>query len=860
MTQDPRAQSVVGRRIGPYRVIREIGHGGMGTVYLAVRADDQFQKRAAIKLVRRGMDTDDILQRFRNERQILANLDHPNIARLLDGGTTVEGLPYFVMDYVEGTPVDRYCDEHKLSVVQRLKLFRAVCSAIHYAHQNLIVHRDIKPGNILVTANGVPILLDFGIAKLLNSSRPSQTAFGMRPLTPECASPEQARGEPITTASDVYSLGILLYQLLTGHLPYRFKTRHPTEIVQVICNQEPEKPSMAISRIEQVPMPGQSAPVMLTPELVSVTREGEPEKLRRLLEGDLDTIVLKAMHKDPRRRYSSADQLSEDIRRYLEGLPVTARRDTLGYRVIKFVQRNKVAAVAAAVVAVSLIGGFVATAWEAHIAERERGKAERRFNEVRQLANSFMFEIHDAIANLPGATPARSLLVKRALEYLDSLVKDAGDNPGLQRDLANAYAKVGDVQGNPFFANLGDTVGALSSYRKALAIRERLTAADPKGIQIRRDLASSYDTVGDMLWTTGELVGALDNYRKSLAIHEVVAKTQPDAESRHDLAMSFERIGDTLAKKGDLNAALENHRNALAIRETLSAGEPNNLKMRREVAVSYGKVGDVLTMMGNSTVALENYRKALSIREALAAQDPNNARAKRELSLSYIDVADILWGTGDSAGVLENYRKALAIREALSAADPTNMQARRDLAIIYGTTGDALSWTGDRSGALDQLLKSLSIFRSLSEQDPTNLGAREDLAICYGRLGAVMSSINDAASATQNYQNSISILEALAAADPMNAARHRRLAQSYADFGAMYAKLASAPSVAGSRRIELWTEARAWYQKGLDIFRDIQRRGILTGVEPLKSNELTGEIAKCDAELSKLQGGSGTTH
>jgi eukaryotic-like serine/threonine-protein kinase len=350
---------MTGRRIGPYQVTREIGHGGMGAVYLAVRADDQYQKQVAIKLIKRGMDTKTILRRFRTERQILANLDHPHIAKLLDGGTTEEGLSYFIMDYVDGLPIDRYCDTQKLTTVERLRLFRTVCSAVAYAHQNRVVHRDLKPGNILVNAQGVVKLLDFGVAKLLHPEASSKTtgstAAVLRPMTPEYASPEQVRGSVITPASDIYSLGVLLYELLTGHRPYRVQSRTPQEIERVICEEEPEKPSTVISRIEEAPDLGRP----LTPASVSQTREGQPEKLRRRLAGDLDTIVLMALRKEPERRYGSVEQLSEDIRRHLEGLPVIARKDAFWYRSAKFIKRNK-AAVLAATLGAGIILALVA--------------------------------------------------------------------------------------------------------------------------------------------------------------------------------------------------------------------------------------------------------------------------------------------------------------------------------------------------------------------------------------------------------------------------------------------------------------------------------------------------------------------
>jgi serine/threonine-protein kinase len=332
------AQLNEGRRIGPYRVLREIGHGGMGNVYLAARADDTFQKLVAIKIIRRGLDTDEIIQRFRSERQILAILDHPNIARLLDAGSTDDGLPYFVMEYIEGEPIDRFCDGHKLSGTERLKLFQNVCAAVRYAHQNLVVHRDIKPGNVLVTEEGVPRLLDFGIAKLLapGVAAGNETMTVLHPLTPEYASPEQVRGEPITTASDVYSLGVLLYLLLTGSRPYRRPMSTPAEIERAICEEEPVAPD---------------------------------------LPHDLSAIVLMAMRKDPRRRYASADQFSEDIRRYLGNLPVAARPDTPAYRAAKFIRRNKAWVAMAAITFLSLTVGIAASFWQTHIARKERDLA-----------------------------------------------------------------------------------------------------------------------------------------------------------------------------------------------------------------------------------------------------------------------------------------------------------------------------------------------------------------------------------------------------------------------------------------------------------------------------------------------------
>ncbi len=368
------AQPLIGQMIGPYRVLREIGRGGMGVVYLAARADQEFIKLVAIKVVWPGANHNEVLQRFRQERQILANLDHPNISRLLDGGTTEQGLPYVVMEYIAGTPITDYCDDYKLSITERLKLFLRACAAVQFAHQNLIIHRDLKPGNIMITDNGEVKLLDFGIAKLLRANLHSVdlavTQTGLPPMTPEYASPEQVRGLAITTASDVYSLGVVLYELLTGHRPYQLASRSPLELERAICDTEPERPSTIINQTEyETGEDGRSRPKR-TPETVSQTREGKPDKLRARLRGDLDSITLKALRKEPPQRYSSVDQFSADIRRHLEGKSVLAQKPTLTYRTGRFMRRHKVAATVAALFVLLLIGGFITTMWQARIAQR----------------------------------------------------------------------------------------------------------------------------------------------------------------------------------------------------------------------------------------------------------------------------------------------------------------------------------------------------------------------------------------------------------------------------------------------------------------------------------------------------------
>lgn len=352
-----------GRRLGAYKLVRRVGKGGMAAVFLAVRADDEYQKEVAVKLVQPGLDSQDVLTRFRNERQTLAGLDHPNIVRLLDGGSTQEGLPFLVMEYVEGSPIDEYCDQHKLSVDERLRLFSDVCDAVQYAHEKLVIHRDLKPSNILVVADGTPKLLDFGIAKVLNPEPSAQSSLAtqtsLRCMTPAYASPEQMRGKSVTPETDVYSLGVVLYELLTGHRPYRLTQHSPAEIERAICEQEPETPSTAINRVETDTSPDGKT-ITKTPEMVSLTREGQPDKLRRRLRGDLDNIVLKALQKEPQQRYGSVAEFSQDVDRHLQRRPIKARPSTFAYRVSKFAQRHKteVTAIFAVLVVIAAAASF----------------------------------------------------------------------------------------------------------------------------------------------------------------------------------------------------------------------------------------------------------------------------------------------------------------------------------------------------------------------------------------------------------------------------------------------------------------------------------------------------------------------
>lgn len=848
LLKDTEDISLTGQSIGPYKIIRELGHGGMGTVYLAMRADDHYQKEVAIKLIGRGMNTREILSRFRHERQILANLEHPNIARLLDGGTARDGLPYFVMEYIEGLPINQYCDAERLTVPQRLKLFRTVCAAVHYAHQNLVIHRDIKPGNILVTAAGASKLLDFGIAKLLSTELTEQTipmtAAAMRPMTPDYASPEQVRGQQITTASDIYSLGVLLYELLTGLRPYHLQGTSPLEVERIICEQEPERPSALIeehvSRSKDLKNSPQSD--FLNP---------------KLLRGDLDNIVLKAMRKEPARRYASAEQFSEDIRRHLEGLPVIARKDTLSYRAGKFFKRHRGGVVAAALIALALLIGVITTLWQARNASAQRARAERRFNDVRRLANSFMFEVHDAVKDLPGSTPARELIVRRALEYLDTLAQEAVDDPLLQSELAMAYQKVGDVQGNPYDANLGDTSGALESYRKALLIRESLVARGFHEVENRRALALNYVAISDALALTGDFAGQLENYRRAVSIFEELAAAEPSRlEIRRDLSRTYNSLGDNLRFSGQTAEALEVYSKQLKLNEKIAAAEPNGVDAWRRLAHAYGKIGDVLQDTGDLAGALKSNQQMQIISESLIASHPTNAAVRSALIYGHLNVGDVFKGLGDFNKAVTSYQKATTLAESLSVLDPTNVRMQADLAYCYNNIGEAFKGLGDEDRALENFRKALAISEKLAANDPLNKQIHFHFVLSHQGIGEIQLARGDLAGAMDSFRRGLTSSQTYAAAAPINIFPPAKLAKSYFQLGQVYAALAADTRTGRDKRLEQWREARAWFERSLQLMQEMRNRNALNQtairIGPGTLEELARQIARCDAAISDI--------
>jgi len=680
---EPDYGRTIGQHVGAYRIIRRIGAGGMGDVYLGSRDDGQFRKLAAVKIMRPELLDEDTRRRFENERHTLAALEHPNIVRLLDGGTTADGRPYLIMDYIEGQPIDRYCNEQSLPLRERLELFRALCGAVHYAHQNLVVHRDLKPANILVTSEGVPKLLDFGIAKLLRPAYAAATVGFTRtaaqPMTPEYASPEQILGRPVTTSSDVHSLGVLLYVLTTGVHPFHEPSQSVHVMERAICETEPKRPS-----------------------------DAAPAGLARQVRGDLETIILTAMRKDPRRRYSSAEHLAQDVRRYLNRQTLAARPDTLVYRAQKLIARHKFS-VAASAAALALLAGLGA---RDHI---DRLRAERRFQDLRSFANFVIQDLDKAMAD--GPTPARKALSAKAVAYLDGLASEAGKDPSLKKDLITGYLRVADIQGNLHAANLGELPAALESVRKAASIAASFSARDLTDPAARSAALRCEEKMGDLVGTEGERVLALEHYRKALDS----SKSDPIATFR-----ILAKIAQTQADGGNPAAALESYYGCEHAALSFPAKDADDPAPRNALALARERIAWFAVQAGEPEGAEEEIRAAIEIYERM----PPTPRGRRNLAMAYKTMAAVQQRAGEFTDALISSRKSLEISEPLAARDPKNEQFQIDLAQEKVLLIDLLLQNGRREEARRETLAALALLNpKVREEKPSLYYLTDYLAI-----------------------------------------------------------------------------------------------------------------------------------
>lgn len=729
---EPHFPLLTGKRIGAYQIVQEIAVGGMGAVHLAVRADGQYKQQVALKLVRADLGSGITATRFRNERQILASLDHPNIAKILDGGATAEGLPYFVMEFIDGQPITAYCDQHKLTVDARLEVFRTVCSAVHYAHKRQVIHRDIKPTNILITSEGAPKLVDFGIAKILDPNLLSESAAlttgGQWLMTPEYASPEQFRGEAITAATDVYSLGLVLYELLTGHRAHRFPSRLPHEMARAVLETDPEKPSTVIRSKER-----RSGEIPPTEDFVSGLRGDSPDKLRRRLTGDVDNIVLKAIRKEPRERYASADQLSEDIRRHLESLPILARKGKVAYRSRKYILRHKVGVAAAAVIFVSLISNIGLTWRGTHkltekdtvvLADFMNTTGDPVFDGTLRQGLSVQLEQSPFLNLLSDQRITQTLSQIGKPEdarLTNELAREVCQRTGSTATLEESIEKVGTQYLLTLKAvNCSNGESLASTEAQASDKNHVLNALGMVASDIRSKLGESLRTVQEFdtpvneattsslealqAYNLGQRTMVGNDYRAAVALFQGAIRLDPK------FATAYAALGTTYINLGETGLATENTRTAYELRARASERErfyieshyhhfvTGDLEKARQTyelwAQSYPRDVMPLTSLGNIHASLGQYDKALmSSREAVRL-NPRGAMRYANLVRSYIH--------------LDRLKEAQAtIEEARAQNLNTAIMPLYQLAFLQGdpaAMAKAAAWSAGDPGTEDELL------------------------------------------------------------------------------------------------------------------------------------------------------------
>jgi len=712
------------RRVGPYRLVREQGRGGMGTVYLAERADDQYTAKVAIKLIRPGMDTDFFLSRFRRERQTLARLEHPNIARLLDSGTTDDGLPYIVMELIDGRPINHYCVERQLTVDQIIQLFLPICAAVSHAHQNFVVHRDIKPGNILVDSTGTPKLLDFGICKLLFAPSPDVgTITNAQMMSPDYASPEQVQALPITVASDIYSLAAVLYELLSGRKPHRIAKYTPQAVERAICEEDVLPPSAAVGNVP----------------------------LAKRLSGDLDTILLRALDKVPERRYDSVGHFADDLQRHLMDLPVSARPDTLGYRASKFIRRNRGALAAGTAVGLAICGGAIAAAYEAV-------RARRHAADARHLANAMIFDVHDLVRNLPGSLEARERIIRLGITHFDRLAANVSTDAQLRREISAAYERMGEIQGNVLGSYRGDTDAALSSFNKALALLEPL----PASREVELDRILLFQRIGEVQAYVRSEKEAMGSYDAALSRAKKLHASYPeDNLVRTRLADVHMSICRTQRSAGDRQSALVHILDAMMLYEEVLKENRDDEKLRASIASGESVLGTILANLNHLEAACKHFRRAVSAYDELLARDPSNIHSQRQQMLAYSHLGEVLGypsypNLGDREGARAAFQSMLTIAKRLRQSDPADQAGIIDVgmslmrvAAIAEKNAEKLSLYREAEALLDQVARL----------QPTNSANMVNVAAIREEIGNTLLAMGDREAAVHSFKHALATAE-----------------------------------------------------------------------------------------------------
>ena len=753
--------------IGNYRLERLLGVGGMGSVWLAEQIAP-VRRFVALKLIRAGMYDENVVQRFQSERQALALMDHPSIAKVFEAGTTPQGQPYFVMEYVPGLPITEYCDEKKLNIRERIELFIQVCEGVQHAHQKAIIHRDLKPANILiieVDGKPAPRIIDFGVARSVTPRLTDQTRFtrfGQFIGTPGYMSPEQMDPDiqDIDTRTDVYSLGVVLYVLLTGFQPFEKTGRQRPPLDEWLRQLREEEPPTLSAKLKAD---------RGTANTAAAARSTQPRQLANLLRGDLDWIAMKALERDRDRRYGSPSELAADIRRYLNNEPVIARPPGVAYRAGKFVKRNKLALAVSAVFALLILAGGVAIVREARIARVEQARAEQRFQSLRKLTNSLLFEFHDSIENLPGSTAARELVVRRALEYLEQIESEGHNDPATLRDLAAGYERIGRIraeEGHPHLGGTGSFQGANELYGKALAIRRSMVAADPADPKLQFELLGTMLNLARIAEQFGDLDGALALQRQRLEIEQRLAANHDSEDLRYSIAASLIGIGEVNLWLGNYETALDYERRSLAMNQALLDANPDSLKMLRGVWRSRGWTATVLRFDRNFADGAAESRKALAISEQLAARDPNNSEYQRFLIVDEQNLCECLAYSGAAAEVPGLCQKAIAINEAMVKADKNDVQARADLANSNMTMGLALYLVHLPHEALVFERQADAMYREVAERDPDSQSNAIDHAVSLIYAGRIEAGLHLPQQARKDIEGAQALVEKLVASSP----------------------------------------------------------------------------------------------
>ncbi|MCY7346053.1 MAG: protein kinase [Pyrinomonadaceae bacterium] len=791
---------LVGQTIGVYKIVRELGQGGMGAVYLAERTDGKFKQKVALKLLKREMNTSALRRRFQQEREILASLEHPNIARLLDAGTTGDKIPFLAMEYVEGLPIDEHCNLQKLDLNQRLDLFRKVCSTVNFAHRNLIVHRDLKPSNILVGGDGNPKLLDFGISKILSAEFEqinSATVTKLGAMTPSYASPEQLQNKSVTTATDIYSLGVILYELLSGHRPFEAKESNLKEIYQAVLENEPPPPSAMIATDSKNFKAHSEAETLLQPEkvfeakIVKADAATESNQTRRTLpnvfklssnslRGDLDNIVLKALRKEPERRYSSAENLAEDIHRHQRGLPVAARPNTFSYRAEKFFKRNQFSVIAGVLVLLAIIGGIAATLWQARIAQTERVKAEKRFGDVRKLANSYLFDVFPEIENLEGSLKARQIILKTALEYLDNLSQEAEGDTDLQIELATAYEKIGEVQGAVNITNLGDLRAGLDSYQKAQKLRESVFKANSQDPKNKEALSKNYQVTAQTLQWNVDTSLAGEFFEKAIKLRrELVAETPDSPDYQNRLAVLLtDYAGIAINNVQNEKAAKLLDEAAQILKET-TAKHPEHFPTRKAYPRVLRAYSQLKSNLGDYDGAIKSLEESAALTDELIKQKPDDYSLKRTAWLNDSLKCEIFVDQKDGQKIVEACTKTLDFNIKALEKEPDESFALYDLANSNYFIAQGYRLSNQPQRAVEFAAKALEPLAKLNKTSPNVNDYMREVAVVENEIAESNLMLGKTDDALQHLQIARENMEKVVETDKTVTSYQAELANVY---------------------------------------------------------------------------------